>query len=89
MTAAKPKPKRSSAIDAQLGKRLRHLRRLRGMSQTDLGNLLGVTFQQIQKYERGKNRVSADRLFRISRLFGVEVIFFFEDLPLKERATRQ
>ena len=52
-----------------------------GMSQEKLGEHLQLTFQQIQKYEKGVNRIGAGRLYRISRALGVEVSFFFEDLP--------
>jgi transcriptional regulator with XRE-family HTH domain len=56
-------------------------RMLIGMSQEKLGQQLGLTFQQIQKYEKGANRVSASRLFQMSQILGVPVQFFFEDLP--------
>ena len=55
-----------------------------GVSQTDLGNSIGVTFQQIQKYERGTNRASASRLYQIAVALGVEVAYFFEDLSSKK-----
>jgi transcriptional regulator with XRE-family HTH domain len=56
-------------------------RRMLHMSQTDLGNALGLTFQQVQKYEKGRNRVSASRLQHISNILQVAVPFFFEDAP--------
>ena len=52
----------------------------RGMSQTELGKRIGVTFQQVQKYERGANRVSASRLFDLSVVLGVPISFFFDDI---------
>ncbi len=52
-----------------------------GMSQTTLGDAIGVSFQQVQKYENGANRISASRLFDLSRLFDVPVQFFFDDMP--------
>ena len=55
-------------------------RNLLGISQTDLGKALGVTFQQVQKYEKGTNRISASRLFNLSRVLDVPISFFFEDL---------
>ncbi|MFW5679093.1 MAG: helix-turn-helix domain-containing protein [Pseudomonadota bacterium] len=67
-------------IDRHVGQRLRMRRLLLGMSQERLGELLGLTFQQIQKYERGANRLGASRLFDAARALGVDVAFFFEDL---------
>jgi transcriptional regulator with XRE-family HTH domain len=66
--------------DAEIAKRLRALRLRRGLSQSALGKVLGVTFQQIQKYERGTNRVTAGRLCRIAEVFDVPVAFFFADI---------
>jgi transcriptional regulator with XRE-family HTH domain len=56
-------------------------RQLIGMSQERLGELLGITFQQVQKYEKGANRISASRLYFTSKILGVPVQFFFEELP--------
>jgi len=67
-------------IDAQVGTRLRNRRTLVGMSQQELGRRLGITFQQIQKYERGLNRIGAGRLFRISNILDVPVAYFFEEV---------
>ncbi|MFA7428934.1 MAG: helix-turn-helix transcriptional regulator [Rhodospirillaceae bacterium] len=67
-------------IDVHVGKRLRLRRTLLGMSQEQLANAVGVTFQQIQKYERGSNRVSASRLYDVARVLGVSISFFFEDI---------
>ena len=77
-------PRKSVAygpIDVHVGKRVRIRRRLLGLSQTDLGNAVGLTFQQIQKYERGANRISASVLFRLSEVLDVPVSFFFDDMP--------
>ena len=75
-------PKRSmNPIDAHVGARVRLRRMLIGMSQEKLGELLGVTFQQVQKYEKGANRIGASRLYEISRVLEVPVQFFFDDLP--------
>lgn len=63
--------------DAEIGKRIRALRLERGLSQTELGNLLGVTFQQIQKYEKGANRVAAGRLQRVAEALEVPITFFY------------
>jgi len=75
MTKKAPNP-----IDVHVGSRLRIRRMLIGMSQEKLGESLDVTFQQIQKYEKGSNRVSASRLFDISRILDVPVQFFFDDI---------
>jgi transcriptional regulator with XRE-family HTH domain len=66
-------------IDVTVGKRIRLRRVQLGLSQTDLGKKLGVTFQQVQKYENGANRVSASRLYEISTALDVPIIFFFMD----------
>jgi transcriptional regulator with XRE-family HTH domain len=68
-------------IDVHVGNRIRMRRQIVGMSQEKLGELLGITFQQIQKYEKGANRISASRLFYTAKTLGVPVQFFFEDLP--------
>lgn len=65
-------------IDTELGNRIRDLRRSRDMSQEALGTACGLTFQQIQKYEKGTNRVSFSRLIQISRHLGVDPIVFLE-----------
>lgn len=71
---------RSSPIDAHVGSRIRLRRTLLGMSQERLGESLGLTFQQVQKYERGMNRISASRLYQASRTLGVPVSWFFEEM---------
>ena len=68
-------------IDKHVGSRVRMRRRMLHMSQTDLGNALGLTFQQVQKYEKGRNRISASRLQQISQILPVPVPFFFEGAP--------
>ncbi|MEE8371980.1 MAG: helix-turn-helix transcriptional regulator [Sphingomonadales bacterium] len=68
-------------IDVHVGSRVRLRRTLLGLSQQKLGTALGLTFQQIQKYERGANRIGSSRLFRLSRILDVEVAYFFEELP--------
>ncbi len=72
---------RASPIDAHVGSRVRLRRTLLGMSQEKLGDALGLTFQQVQKYERGVNRIGASRLFDLARLLDVPIGFFFDDLP--------
>ena len=68
-------------VDVHVGSRMRMRRQLIGMSQEKLGELLGITFQQVQKYEKGANRISASRLFYAAKTLGVPVQFFFEELP--------
>ncbi|HEU0117474.1 MAG TPA: helix-turn-helix transcriptional regulator [Alphaproteobacteria bacterium] len=68
-------------IDIHVGQRLRLRRNLLGMSQEQLGNASDLTFQQIQKYERGANRMGASRLYQLGRLLNVPVAYFFEELP--------
>jgi len=70
-----------NSTDVHIGKRIRMLRLARNLSQTDLAKRLGITFQQIQKYERGANRVGAGRLQEMANLLGVTPAFFFEDGP--------
>ena len=70
--------KKANPIDAQVGNRVRIRRMLIGMSQEKLGDLLGLTFQQVQKYEKGINRIGAGRLFEIARILDVPVDFFYD-----------
>lgn len=73
--------KKPNPIDIHVGSRIRLRRTMLGMSQEKLGESLGITFQQIQKYEKGTNRVGASRLQAISGILNVPVSFFFEDAP--------
>ncbi|SER89148.1 helix-turn-helix transcriptional regulator [Rhizobium sp. NFR03] len=73
--------KKPNPIDIHVGSRIRLRRTMLGMSQEKLGEALGITFQQIQKYEKGTNRVGASRLQNISAILNVPVSFFFEDAP--------
>jgi transcriptional regulator with XRE-family HTH domain len=73
-------PKSSTEIDRHVGARMRSLRLRRSMSQTELAGQLGVTFQQVQKYERGVNRISAARLFAVARVLDVDITYFFAGL---------
>jgi transcriptional regulator with XRE-family HTH domain len=68
-------------VDEHVGARVRLLRRERGLSQEALGTQVGLTFQQIQKYERGANRISASKLYDIAAALGVDLVTFFEGLP--------
>ena len=73
--------KKPNPIDIHVGSRIRLRRNRLGMSQEKLGESLGITFQQIQKYEKGTNRVGASRLQAIASILSVPVSFFFEDAP--------
>ncbi len=77
----KPQSKTPDVIDVHVGSRIRLQRRLKGMSQTGLADGLGVTFQQVQKYEKGTNRVGSSRLQAIANILGVPISFFFEEGP--------
>ena len=75
-------------IDRHVGSRVRMRRMMLGMSQEKLGDALGLTFQQVQKYEKGANRIGASRLQQISQILQVPVSFFFEGAPSSQRADR-
>lgn len=77
--------KKPNPIDIHVGSRVRLRRNMLGMSQEKLGENLGITFQQVQKYEKGTNRVGASRLQSIASILGVPVSFFFEDAPGQEQ----
>ena len=72
-------------VDQSVGRRVRMVRVGRSLSQTDLASQLGLTFQQLQKYEKGINRISASKLHDIARILGVEVAGFFEDASDPDR----
>ena len=67
-------------IDVHVGQRVRQRRVLCGLSQTELANAIGLTFQQLQKYERGMNRISASKLWQISQVLDVPVQWFFKEI---------
>ncbi|MFO1118951.1 MAG: helix-turn-helix domain-containing protein [Rhodospirillales bacterium] len=73
-------------VDIHVGSRVRLRRTLLGLSQEKLGEAVGLTFQQIQKYERGANRIGASRLFEFSRILDVPVSFFFDDMADRMKA---
>src|ERR1700683_926562 len=73
--------KSPNPIDKHVGSRVRMRRMMLSMSQEKLGDALGLTFQQVQKYEKGTNRIGASRLQQISQLLQVQVSFFFEGAP--------
>ncbi|MEP0519134.1 MAG: helix-turn-helix transcriptional regulator [Hyphomicrobiales bacterium] len=75
-------PNARAALDADLhvGQKVRKARKAMDMSQTELGNLLGVSFQQVQKYEKGSNRIGSGRLWEISRVLRVPIDYFFDGI---------
>ena len=74
--------KSPNPIDVYVGSRVRLRRMLIGMSQEKLGEQLNLTFQQVQKYEKGSNRIGASRLFQIAQILGVPVQFFYDDMEV-------
>jgi transcriptional regulator with XRE-family HTH domain len=96
-----PKPRKSSGrmaskgffnpIDVHVGQRIRARRTILGLSQSTLGDAIGLTFQQVQKYERGANRVSSSRLFDLARVLEVPLSWFFEEMAgdVKSRSPAQ
>jgi transcriptional regulator with XRE-family HTH domain len=81
---AKPDP-----VDLHVGNRLRMRRLMLKMSQTALGSAVGITFQQVQKYEKGTNRVSSSRLQQFANLLDVAVPYFFDAQPLRSKRTNE
>lgn len=81
-----PSP-RAGSVDMHVGRRIRLRRTLLGISQEKLGEALGITFQQVQKYERGTNRVGASRLYDLASALDVPISFFFDDMPTLDRPT--
>jgi transcriptional regulator with XRE-family HTH domain len=75
-------------IDKHVGSRVRMRRMMLGMSQEKLGDALDLTFQQVQKYEKGTNRIGASRLQHISHILQVPVAFFFEGVPVPQGSSR-
>jgi len=73
--------RRANPMDVHVGGRVRMRRMLLGMSQEKLGEQLGLTFQQVQKYEKGVNRIGASRLFELAKVLGVPVQFFYDEAP--------
>ena len=91
MARSKPRYGRGTGkphpVDIHVGARVRMRRKLLGMTQTGLGDALGLTFQQVQKYERGMNRIGSGRLYDLARVFDVSVEHFFEDMPPEVAAS--
>jgi transcriptional regulator with XRE-family HTH domain len=97
-TAVRPTPgekpgQRANSADRHVGARIRERRIMMGLSQQQLAKMIGVTYQQAHKYERGLNRISAGRLFEIAQVLGVPVAWFFEglagDQEAQEMSSRQ
>jgi transcriptional regulator with XRE-family HTH domain len=82
LRASRIKTGKPNPVDIHVGSRVRLRRTMLGMSQEKLGDAISLTFQQVQKYERGANRIGASRLFELSRVLDVPVSFFFDDMSL-------
>ena len=76
------RPRGATAVDTHIGQKIRTRRILMGLSQTELADAAGISFQQIQKYEKGSNRVGASRLQQFSETLGVPPSYFFEGVPI-------
>ena len=81
--------KSPNSVDRHVGARIRMRRSMLTLSQTQLGDALGLTFQQVQKYEKGTNRVGASRLQHIASILQVPVSFFFEEIPINRTEPTQ
>lgn len=74
-----PKPRSATPLDMEIGARVKLARKIAGWSQQQLGDVAGITFQQIQKYERGQNRISASRLVEIAKALNKPISYFYGD----------
>ncbi len=86
--SARGSPCKPNSVDTHVGSRVRLRRTLLGMSQEKLADAVELTFQQIQKYERGINRIGASRLYQFSRILDVPISFFFESMPAEAAGVR-
>lgn len=84
-----PKPKRIDPVDAHVGQRLRLRRTLLGLSQEAVAKAIGTSFQQLQKYESGGNRLSASRLFFAAIALDVPITYFYEEVPAGDVKTKR
>lgn len=75
-------PHKLEAIDVHIGRRIRSRRRLLGMNQSELARRIGVTFQQVHKYETGQSSITAARLYAIATALGVTFDYFYDDMPV-------
>jgi transcriptional regulator with XRE-family HTH domain len=89
VTSIKKNPSKTHHIENHVGQKIRERRTMLGLTQQQLADLIGVTYQQAHKYERGINRVSAGRLFEISQVLGVEVSFFYEGLNSNQDSVNE
>jgi transcriptional regulator with XRE-family HTH domain len=80
---------KACSLDVEIGRRLRNQRSIRGLSQTQLGLCLDVAFQQIQKYERGADRIAASRLYQVAKRLGVPITYFYDDLDGRRDTGKQ
>lgn len=80
-------PKQPDSVDKLVGRNIRIQRLAKGLSQTELANHLGVTFQQVQKYEKGVNRIGCGRLYQIASILGVHVMDFFDGSEKRKVST--
>ena len=78
----------SHPVDIHVGQKLKQLRAARGLSQTDLGTQLKLSFQQIQKYEAGSNRISASRLFELAQALNVDLAYFFDGIHAGQSSNK-
>src|SRR5215210_2648899 len=83
----KTRTKRATSVDVEVGHRIRLGRKKAGISQTDLANQIGLTFQQVQKYEKGSNRVAMGRLVQIASALNLPVSFFFDEQVRPDAGT--
>lgn len=79
----------SHPVDVHVGRKLKQIRTMRRLSQTDVARQLDLSFQQIQKYEIGANRIAASRLYELAKIFGVPTSYFFEGLDASTNETDQ
>jgi transcriptional regulator with XRE-family HTH domain len=86
--AIKPNPRSAGSLDVHFGEKLRAQRLVTKVSQDDLAKALGLTFQQIQKYEKGVNRMSAAKLVQIAAALEVDIQYFFDELPTGVKNTK-
>ncbi|MDE1905523.1 MAG: helix-turn-helix transcriptional regulator, partial [Rhodospirillales bacterium] len=76
-----------TAVDRAVGSQVRMRRTLLGMSQSEVSNVMGITFQQLQKYEKGTNRISASKLYQLGMILMVPISFFFEELAATDKGA--
>lgn len=80
---------RANVIDRHVGYKLKECRNILGMTQEQIGVALGITFQQVQKYEQGTNRISAGKLYELSKILGVDISFFYNNAPDTKASAKE